>query len=70
MPWLDAVGSRREVQWLETAIGVQQVHWLGTTGQMCQQEAVVAVVQLADAAAEEPMGERAAEEEEEGVQLP
>ena len=55
---------------MEAAIGVQEVHWLGATGQMCQQEAVVTVVQLADAAAEEPMGETAAEEEGEGGQLP
>ena len=68
--WLDAVGSRHEVQWLEAAVEVQEVHWLGTTGQMCQQEAAVTMVQLADAAAEEPNGETAEEEEGEGGHLP
>jgi hypothetical protein len=68
--WLDAVGSRQEVQWLEAAVEVQEMYWLGATGQMCQQEAVVTVVQLADATAEEPMGETAEEEEGEGGQLP
>jgi hypothetical protein len=37
---------------------------------MCQQEAVVTVVQLADAAAEEPKGETAGKKEGEGGQLP
>ena len=41
--WLDAFGSRQEVQWLEAAVEVQEMHmhWLGATGQMGQQEAVV-----------------------------
>ena len=68
--WLDAVGSRQEVQWLEAVIEVQEMYWLGETGQMCQQEAAVTVVQLADATAEEPMGETTVEEEGEGGQLP
>ena len=67
---LDAVGSRQVVQCLETAVEVQEVHWLRATGQMCQQKTVVTVVQLADAAAEDPIGETAAEEEGEGGQLP
>ena len=54
--WSDAVRSRQEVQWLEAAVEVQEVHWLGATRKMCQQKAMVAVVQLADAAAEEPLG--------------
>ena len=58
------------MQRLEATIEVQEMYWLGTTGQMCQQEAVVTVVQLADATAEEPMGEATEEEEGEGGQRP
>ena len=68
MQWLDAVGSRREVRWLEAANEGQGMHRLGATGQLCQQEAVVTVV--VDAAAEESKGKTEEEEEGEGGQLP
>ena len=68
--WLDVVGSRQEVKWLEVAVEVQEMYWLGATGQMCQQEALMTVVQLADAAAADAKGRTEEEAERGGGQLP